>query len=91
MTRNEAITKISVYRLNINTDDFLAALEALGLIKFDEEMIESPSSIIADHIRGNIPQPLIKADKIICALMAAGYQIIRKEYLEALNKMVDEK
>ncbi len=75
MTRSEAIIKINYHIKNPN--DLLCCLEKLGLIKFDEEkQIDSPSSIIADHIRGSIPQPLIKADSIVNALYRAGYKIV---------------
>ena len=84
MTKEEAICKIE---LTANKDydaipakNLLAALEALDLIKFDEEKsADSPSMVINKELDGYCFQPMLKADKIINALMQAGYLIINKK------------
>lgn len=78
MTRNEAKKIIE----NINESGplfILDAVEALGLIKFDEEKkVPSPASIIALEIGDFTTIPHALSDKIIDALLKYGYKVIKK-------------
>jgi len=83
MTRNEAEEIINRYGYDVNSDrhfthvnQIVTVFEKLGLIKFDEEkQIKSPSLVIRDVYPG---MGITGSDKIINALMAAGYIIARK-------------
>ena len=79
MTRAEAYDKLPIMEQGITRNHFLNALEALGLIKFEEEkkIIDSPSMVIKNQLEPYTFQPMLKADKIVNALMQAGYKIVR--------------
>lgn len=83
MTRNEACKKVFLIADTnsgvISPHLFVACLEELGLIKFDEELKDSPLLIIREQIINNFKQPMQKADNIVNALYAAGYKIVRKD------------
>lgn len=79
MTRNEALNKVVHSSTVGSAEAFISTLEALGLIKFDEEkIIDSPSMVIRSKLIDHVLQPMQAADRIVNALYAAGYKIIRK-------------
>lgn len=83
MTRNEALKIVKDnFEPMLNTaEEFISTLEALGLIKFDEEkQIDSPQMIIRNNLAvdGHYFQPMNKAFNIVDALYLAGYIIARK-------------
>lgn len=90
MTREEAVKKIMIenrcsdftfMREKGYAEAYIKGLEALGLIKFDEEKdIRSPSSIIADVFIKTKPTTIQSyefADKCIETLVRAGYKMER--------------
>lgn len=72
MTRSEAYQKIRGFLDVGKTNDFLKALEALGLIKFDDE----PASI-KECIEVKTFPYLIPIDEAIKAVQSAGYTVIK--------------
>lgn len=72
MTREEAIQKTHNMGKNL---DLLNMLEALGLLKFEEE----PSQIIKQWLSENFihGEFMLSADKIVNELMKAGYKIVK--------------
>ena len=83
MTKEEAR---KIFADKLFDPKFVDCLEALGLIKFEEEkIIDSPSRVIKDTIIANwqgyfhLSDVEDVADKIVNALMNASYKIVRKD------------
>lgn len=69
MTRKEALSKVSLSVINGERESFIASLEALGLIKFEEEK-KTAAEIISSYS--------CYAAAILGALAVNGYEIVKK-------------
>ena len=72
MTRAEAVEKIKDHKYN---PQFLDMLEALGLIKFEEEKTVDDLETVLRECRGTYH----KNDEFIKALEKRGYEIVKRE------------
>lgn len=84
MTREEAMKKVNIAAYDIGSDklfngkvksperEFIDALEALGLLKFEEAKVDVRMLAALQHARGLNPEQTIKY------LSECGYQIVRK-------------
>lgn len=69
MTRDEALSKVSLSAINGERESFIASLEALGLIKFEEEE-KTAAEIIQTYTTLSM--------SLMLDLNKHGYEIVKK-------------
>lgn len=70
MTRKEAVKKLQLVVWPNTEDGFINKLEALGLIKFDQELTAKQ---IIESMQGQV-----SGDYVISELQRGGYKIIKE-------------